>query len=550
METKVNFNVLDCIERIYKHSEDSHLRDPLFELLKTDLENLSNYLGLTELQSLIFANCFILGYDDAQVIRVFRHFGMAEYSIIRYRKDVNVLFERKLLKKERRFNENRMDFKIENSVISAISGNIKIAEEKKDSVLLTDILEEFDALSDRFDDDKIAKHEFIHRTGELLNDNENLPMVKQIKNWKLNDFETYFFLDTLWDAIRRGDNNFNTSVHRTVEDFDKRRSESIRLFKFLLDGHTKLTTLNLVEFSKEKFRNQTEAKLSKHVIEFLKEHEKVELEYFDDENNRLLLQKNIQKKDLFYNDSEIPQIQIIKNAVEENKFKELQSVLKEKAMPLGITVLLHGDPGTGKTESVYQIAKESGRNIFKVDISETKSMWFGESQKLVKRIFTNYEEFKKTEKKCPILLFNEADAVIGKRKSAGSSRVADTENAIQNILLEELEMFDGILFATTNLVENMDSAFERRFLFKVRLEKPNMDNSAKIWKSKLPFLSKNECLKLAESFEFTGGEMENIARKSLMNEIINGEKPTFDSVDGMCRSEKWTEKTEAKKIGF
>jgi len=550
METKVNFNVLDCIEKIYKHSADSHLREPLFELLKHDLENLSNYLGLSELQSLIFANCFILGYDDSQVVRIFRHFGMEEYSIIRYKKEVNVLFERKLLKKESRFDEKRMDFKIENSVISAISGNIKIGEEKKDVVSLSDVLEEFDAISDSFDGDRIAKYEFIDRTNELLIDNESLPIVKQIKKWKLTDFETYFFLDTLWDAIRKGDNNFNTSVHRTVEDFDKRKSESMRLFNNLLDGNTKLTTLNLVEFSKEKFRNQTDAKLSKHVIEFLKEHEKIELEYFEDENKKLLQHKNIPKKELFYNEGEISQIQILKNAIEENKFKELQSKLKEKAMPLGITVLLHGDPGTGKTESVYQIAKESGRNIFKVDISETKSMWFGESQKLVKRIFTNYEEFKKTEEKCPILLFNEADAVIGKRKSAGSSNVADTENAIQNILLEELEKFDGILFATTNLVENMDSAFERRFLFKVRFEKPNAENSAKIWKSKLPFLSESDCLKLTENFDFSGGEMENIARKSLMNEIVNGEKPTFESISEMCRGEKWSEKKEEKKIGF
>lgn len=66
-------------------------------------------------------------------------------------------------------------------------------------------------------------------------------------------------------------------------EFDKRKSESMRLMKNLLDGKTKLTTLNLVEFSKEKFKSQIRAKLSKHVIEFLKENEKVELEYFEDE---------------------------------------------------------------------------------------------------------------------------------------------------------------------------------------------------------------------------------------------------------------------------
>jgi SpoVK/Ycf46/Vps4 family AAA+-type ATPase len=78
-------------------------------------------------------------------------------------------------------------------------------------------------------------------------------------------------------------------------------------------------------------------------------------------------------------------------------------------------------------------------------------------------LLIDFTNFKKTQKACPILLFNEADAIIGKRKSTDSSSVADSENAIQNVLLEELENFDGILFATSNLVANLDSAFERRF---------------------------------------------------------------------------------------
>ncbi len=87
----------------------------------------------------------------------------------------------------------------------------------------------------------------------------------------------------------------------------------------------------------------------------------------------------------------------------------------------------------------------------------------GEIQKLVKKIFTDYYNFKKTQKICPILLFNESDAIIGKRKSAGSSSVSDTENAIQNVLLEELENFDGILFATSNLVANLDFSIRASF---------------------------------------------------------------------------------------
>lgn len=72
----------------------------------------------------------------------------------------------------------------------------------------------------------------------------------------------------------------------------------------------------------------------------------------------------------------------------------------------------------------------------------------------------------------PILLFNEADGVINKRKDSNSSAVAQTENEIQNIILQEMEEFKGILIATTNLTDNIDTAFERRFLFKLELTVP------------------------------------------------------------------------------
>jgi SpoVK/Ycf46/Vps4 family AAA+-type ATPase len=177
-------------------------------------------------------------------------------------------------------------------------------------------------------------------------------------------------------------------------------------------------------------------------------------------------------------------------------------------------------------------------------------MWFGESQKLVKKIFTDYYNFKKTQKVCPILLFNEAVAIIGKRNSAGSSSVADTENAIQNVLLEELENFDGILFATSNLVANLDSAFERRFLFKVKFENPSAENAAKIWKSKLPTLSSNESVQFASQFSYSGGEMENIARKAIMDEIVFSNKPNFERIFSFCENKKWNSKNSGVKIGY
>ena len=112
-----------------------------------------------------------------------------------------------------------------------------------------------------------------------------------------------------------------------------------------------------------------------------------------------------------------------------------------------------------------------------------------------------------------------------------------------------METFDGILFATTNLVENMDAAFERRFLFKVKFEQPSTENSAKIWQEKLLILSKKESQILAERFQFSGGEMENISRKCAMQEILHGYALKFTDIEGLCKNEKWSSE-EKRKIGF
>lgn len=149
----------------------------------------------------------------------------------------------------------------------------------------------------------------------------------------------------------------------------------------------------------------------------------------------------------------------------------------------------------------------------------------------------------------PILLFNEADALISKRGSLDGGGPRQTENAMQNILLEEMEKLDGIMIATTNLCENMDTAFERRFLFKVKFEKPSVEARSKIWMSKLESLSNEDACSLAKQFDFSGGEIDNIVRKSEMNEIITGITPDYEMLADMCKKER-LEKEGERRVGF
>lgn len=256
---------------------------------------------------------------------------------------------------------------------------------------------------------------------------------------------------------------------------------------------------------------------------------------------------------LFYSSENQKQIDTLADYLSPDHFKSIQESLKEKGMKVGFSVLLHGAPGTGKTETVYQIAKKTDRRIIKVDASKSKSCWFGESEKLVKDIFDRYKSICKKAitngENIPILLFNEADAVFSKRKDVTSGNVAQTENAIQNIILGEMENLEGILIATTNLTDNFDSAFERRFLYKICFDQPTEDVRYAIWENRISTLPESSISKLAKH-ELSGGQIDNIIRKATMDEILTGELPCFEKLNELCSEEKIINSSAVSRIGF
>lgn len=549
MTNKVSFNVLDLMENLHHLSNDCLLDPKFFKENKKDIQRLAKYLNVNEIQAVIFANIFIMDYLDTEIRSVFRYFGMQNHHILKYKEDIDQLLSLRLLRSNQRSHKYTVLY-VDEEIVSAISKNIFIPKKNIEEETLVEVLEIFNSISDDFDEEKISAGEFLHSLSQLIEERKKLPFFKHIASFKLNLFETFFLMDTIWDAFIRGHNDYNTDVYRTVEDFYKKASKTVKECSQLVKGEHRLVKLGLIEVSKASIGNNATARLSSSIINFLHEKENIFINSDSEKDIRLLSPLKIEEKQLFYNKDEEEQICDLKNLLEEDRFQILQDTLRKEKMNAGLTVLLHGDPGTGKTESVYQIAKKTGRSVYKVDISETKSMWFGESQKLVKKIFDNYKLMQEKEKQWPILLFNEADGLIGKRSTHANSSVSNTENAIQNILLDELENFEGIFMATTNLVKNMDEAFERRFLYKVQFKKPKKENAAKIWHHKLSFLNEKECLELASQFEFSGGEMENIARKCVMYKILHEKNPNFDEVHSLCINEKWDTDRNRVKIGF
>ena len=266
--------------------------------------------------------------------------------------------------------------------------------------------------------------------------------------------------------------------------------------------------------------------------------------------SRKLEANSINRKQLFYNQEEGKLVARLADLLSEKSFDGIRERMKEKGLRSGFTCLFYGSPGTGKTETVYQIARESGRDLFIVDVSQIKSCWVGESEKNIKEVFNKYRQRVEKGGKVPILLFNEADAIFGIRQQGAENAVDKMENSIQNIILQEMEDLDGILIATTNLTENLDSAFERRFLYKIRFSNPSAGVKKRICKSMIPELTDVESATLAEQFDLSGGQIENVSRKKTIQAILSGEEPTLDELIAYCKEEVITPGKDSRRIGF
>lgn len=264
----------------------------------------------------------------------------------------------------------------------------------------------------------------------------------------------------------------------------------------------------------------------------------------------LIAHASIAEKDLFYDTATTRRIEELEKLLRQDRYQEVLETLKSSSLRTGFTCLFYGVPGTGKTETAYQLARRTGRSILTVDVSRLKSQWVGESEKNIKNLFSRYRLIVRDAQIAPILLFNEADAIFGLRRAGADRAVDKMENTLQNILLQEMEQLEGILIATTNLTRNLDKAFERRFLYKIRFDIPSQEVKSQIWHAMMPDLSNAEAGILAGAFNFTGGQIENILRKRAIRAILDGSPPTFEDLLAFCREEAIVGEKPGRKIGF
>ena len=537
-------------------SDEPRYKSEMVDQVVLKNKQLADFLDVTPLQAAIFVAGFAQNVDrnDFDKDNISSFFGIKNMEFLMLRNDFEELVRKRifLAEKTHQFSE-RNDYIINPQVKEAIFDDKKV-DLKMLAAPDFDRYKFVNAVSNLIEsreNEKVSSLRLFRQIGPLEKQHKNLTFVKNFLKLNFDVEDRTLFYEVCDDFITT--HSRESDIECTLKDIYAETFLRMGVARELKEGEHELQKAGLIEVTQGSMFSDASIVLTDKGKKLFLE-EDYDLFSTDSRSQNLIYPDKIAEKSMFYDKEQSEQIELLKEKLFEENFSKLQTQLEELALPKGVAALFYGLPGTGKTETAMQIARITGRAVCHVDISAAKSCWYGESQKLVKGIFTNYRRLCEKEKQKPILLFNEADALLSSRQSinnaCGSSSVAQTENAIQNIILEEMEKLDGILIATTNLTDNLDSAFERRFLFKIKFGQPTEEAKQSIWKSKLSWLTDDDCRQLAAHHDFSGGEIDNIVRKVVMEEVLHGTRPTLAEIEDLCRHEKIGDGGKGNCIGF
>ena len=538
--------LLQTIERVVELSKDSELDDEFLESAEPELTLLSSRLGVTPVQAVLFSICLDCGPYRVNYGDLACHLDMGNVRVLSYGKDLDALVRRRLLRY--RNVEDGDTVGVPTNVLKALK-NDEVPELPKIKGL--DVFEFFEAVNRIFNDlidDAATVDDVRQGLEELVAANPKLEFVTRLRALKLRGVNWLILFYFIHLCVNKDDNRirygelsllFTRQSHFSEVRNALRSGDHPLMVKKLIehvcdDGIADPTTYCLTSSAKRNLLCELNLRTSDVRISDLRH------------------PADLTPKEMFYPAEVGKQVVELSSFLSQEKYGKIHERMQQQGFRQGFACLFYGGPGTGKTETVYQLARRTGRPIMTVDVPQIKSKWVGESEKNLKALFERYRDAENRCEVAPILFFNEADAIIGKRKSGAEYAVDKMENTLQNILLQEMENLDGILIATTNLEGNLDSAFERRFLYKIKFETPDATVRAKIWQEMIKDLTEAEAGHLAKIFDFSGGQIENVARKYAISGILYGEgaKPRLEQLVDYCKSEQLANKTVAKSVGF
>jgi len=548
---KINHKqTIESLNLIFENSKGSKLDYSGKGDTDTAIRYIAELLSVTHIQSCLFAIIFNFQLDDTEIgfERLLKFLGLEIQDYFDLQGDIQLLLDKGHLKykRDRRLNNlYNSTFTINDKIIDAIFNGTSIEE----SLNLPDL--DINQLcgyisrvirSSSLNNCKID--EITEKIERIENKNSNLDAVIQLK--KVVTIEDRVLLYDLVNDMTTSNVSTFDLLPSLIQLFGRVDSQSI--LRSFINKETNLQKLGLIEVSANGYAQDSTVTLTDKTKEiFFGNH--AGLYSTKITNKNIIKHDTIFPKELFFDEGVKRELTLLEQGLQEDNFIELRNTLKSKGfLNNGVTAILYGVSGGGKTSGVYQIARKTGRDIMQLDLSEIRSMYYGESEKQVKEIFNSYKELCNVSERMPILLLNECDAVLGRRLE-GNSSTDTTETTLVNLFLEFFENNTGIIIATTNLIDNVDPSFMRRFLFKVKYCTPTSKVVKQILKSKLDFLKENELDTISNRYRLTGGEIDNIVTKITLNTVLTKSNPTLSEIMDYCEQEKVTDYKTAK-LGF
>ena len=231
------------------------------------------------------------------------------------------------------------------------------------------------------------------------------------------------------------------------------------------------------------------------------------------------------------------------------------SLTDDISVQQGCNILIHGEPGTGKTFIAGVIANELDRSLLMINANNIRDMYYGSTEKRARIMFKEMRHIAADVN--PVFLLNEGDQLIHKRGNDLERSADVTENAIQSIFLEEMETFPGILIVTSNLAQNLDFAMSRRFHYKLEVSAPDAACRLKLWKLHLPTsvpgASELDLESLSQGFPFTGGQISLVVLNACHEAFTRGHqaKLCMNDLYKYARLELGSSfKSKSRAVGF
>lgn len=359
----------------------------------------------------------------------------------------------------------------------------------------------------------------------------NLSVEQLFKKYSLSQEEKIIFLALLKEEYSNEDEilrDFNTLISMVSKDeMHKLKNRT------LLEENAKLMSLGLIDY--DEILGTTSINKSYFICEDVlysimhpqkndKKTKKAMLENIVKESEIFeLIEPNTDIDDVVLN----PKIKEVLNSI----LKQLDKDVINKLSSWGIKtkkgidakIIFYGPAGTGKTMSALSLAKSLKKQVLSFDCSKILSKYVGESEQNVRKIFDTYKSICKEAKIEPVLLLNEADQFLSSRMESGTSSADKMHNQMQNIFLEQIERFEGVLIATTNFLQSLDSAFSRRFDFKIEFKKPNFNERLIIWQKIMPEnanFEENFSFNELAKFELSGAQITLVLKNTALKVAV------------------------------